>query len=486
MRLLVKLCFALTFSVSAGASEYPLPTGEEWLTHAQQGLAPYWMMPEAQGEPVGNFPTFRCDDGSLMKLQQLCSELKQGWMEPHYAREYTRMKSRQTYAYGVLFHLTGDPQALKLAKAGVDYLLNELRDIENGGFYSFTINGNPGLEWTQRTSQDLSYALVGLAMYYYLTRDKEVEKVLIDTQAFIFEHYKDIELNELKWVIKNGDGQSNHQRELVAQLDQINAYMLLVTPLLPEPFQSQWRSDLDWLIESMIDNYYSAADNRFYGAIHDKFAKQQSARHNDYGHTVKAFWMTYLSGRMLDNEEFEELGWQGLKYITDAAASTALIYQVDRYFSDELKLRWKGLRQIPIWISGPYDYSISSWQWAELAQASMTLHMLEGSQTKHLHYTHNLYFDAWVDHEFGGVGMSPKSVKAFHWGNGYHQFEHALVGYLSAQQHYNQPATLYYALPLTDDLAVSPYYYQAKTQAKTQIGTEQVPILKVEFIDVTP
>lgn len=93
-------------------------------------------------------------------------------------------------AYGVLFHLTGDVKALELAKDGAYYLIDQLQDTENGGFISFTEDDKPGLKWTQRTSQDQAYALVGLAMYYYLTRDPKVEKALIEQQAFIFDKYK--------------------------------------------------------------------------------------------------------------------------------------------------------------------------------------------------------------------------------------------------------------------------------------------------------
>ena len=486
MRQLLLTAAVLCSALPAIAQEKALPTGQDWLEHTQLGLAPYWMMEQAQGLPIGNFPTFRCDDGALMQLTDICPELRQSWMEPHYLRDYTRMKSRQTYAYGVLFHLTGDVEALKLAKAGAHYLIHELRDKQNGGFYSFTVDGRPGLEWKQRTSQDLSYALVGLAMYYYLTRDKEVEDALIDTQAFIFEHYKDHDLNELKWVLESGDGQQSHHRELVAQLDQINAYMLLVTPLLPEPHQSKWRQDLDWLVESMISHYYSAEQNRFYGAIHDKFAKQQSARHNDYGHTVKAFWMTYLAGKLLDNPDFEQLGEQGLRHTVNAAANTVFLYDIESYLSPKLKQQWTALRQVPSWKSGPYDYSISSWQWAELDQAAMTLNMLDKSQTELLYYTQKQYHDIWVDHEFGGVGLNAKSVKAFHWGNGYHQFEHALIGYLSAQQHYQQPATLYYALPSNTAVSLTPYYYHASQKQITVNKTDEGRIQQVTFKGITP
>ena len=83
---------------------------------------------KAYGEPVGNFPTFRCNDGRKLDTANVCNELDRGWITPYFGREYTRMKSRQTYAYGVLFHLTGDTQALELAKQGAYYLINELQD----------------------------------------------------------------------------------------------------------------------------------------------------------------------------------------------------------------------------------------------------------------------------------------------------------------------------------------------------------------------
>ena len=109
------------------------------------------------------------------------------------------MKSRQIYAYGVRYHLTGDPEALALAKAGVDYLLQELRDEKNDGYITYREQGKPGLKWQQRTSQDQAYAIVGLAFYYYLTRDPAVEQALVEQQAFIFDKYRTQANDQLLW-----------------------------------------------------------------------------------------------------------------------------------------------------------------------------------------------------------------------------------------------------------------------------------------------
>ena len=474
-----------------GAGLPPLPTGEAWLEHANTGLAPYWMMASAKGNPLGNFPTFRCDDGTLPDTAKPCQELDQGWIRSHFGRDYTRMKSRQVYAYGVLYHLTGNSEALKLAKAGVDYLLADLRDQQHGGMVSFREKGKPGLKWQQRTSQDQAYAIVGLAFYYYLTRDPKVEQALIEQQAFIFDQYRDKTTNQLLWVIEDGDEQYRSQQELVAQLDQINAYLLLVTPLLPESDQKKWRKDLYWLTEQMLAQFHSAEEQRFYGAIHHQAVKMPDARHNDYGHTIKAYWMTYLVGRYMKQPEWELLGRQGMEVTLERAAYGMQTEQARPFLSEALYSKWKSLPVIPTWRSGKYNWYISSWQWAELDQAALTLNMLEpGSRNQQLFYTLNTYLDVWVDHQYGGVGLNPKSTKQFHWGNGYHQFEHALVGYLGSQAWHNKPARLYYALPEGLGTNLQPYYFHGKVkkviQGESLEGFSNRVKYAVDFTQIKP
>lgn len=477
--------------VQAFTEQYPLPTGEQWLKHVESGLRPFWMMDTAKGKPIGNFPTFRCDNGSLLNIEKPCNELNQSWISNNFTRDYTRMKSRQIYAYGVLFHLTGEVEALRLAKAGVDFLLEELKDQRNGGMISFRENGKPGLKWQQRTSQDQAYAIVGLAFYYYLTRDPIVEQALIEQQEFIFSKYRDRATNQLLWVIEDGDEQYRKQQELVAQLDQINAYLLLVTPLLPEAQQKKWREDLYWLTEQMLAQYHAADEQRFYGAIHHPAVKTFDARHNDYGHTIKAYWMTYLVGRYLKQPEWEQLGQKGMKVTLDRAAYTMPSEQAKPFLSEGLYKEWQGMPAIPTWRSGEYNWYISSWQWAELDQAALTLNMLEpGVKTEQLYFTLNQYFDVWVDHQYGGVGLNPKSTKQFHWGNGYHQFEHALVGYLGAQSWHNKVARLYYALPADFNGELQPYYFRGEVAKVIEEGRlndfQNRQKVAVEFTHIRP
>lgn len=476
------IAFLLTTLSATCYASPQLPSGADWLDHVSRGLAPYWMMDSAQGSPVGNFPTFRCDNGALLDTEHVCPELNKGWIRPHFNRDYTRMKSRQAYAYGVLFHLTGDKQALSLAKQGAYYLIDQLQDKQNGGYVSFTQNNQAMLDWTQRTSQDQAYALVGLAMYYYLTQDPKVEQALIKQQAFIFDNYRLKGDQGLAWVLKDGDEQSSKQRELVAQLDQINGYLLLVAPLLPQPAQTKWKQDLRWLTQVMLKRYHADDEQRFYGAIHHKAVMLPSAKHNDFGHTIKAYWMTYLTGQLLDKADWSQFALKGMKHTLEQAQYQQNFADVQAFFSEPLKSKWQG-SLITGWQARPYAHGSASWEWAELDQAAMTVSLVDGSMKDTLKYTLPTFMDAWVDHQHGGVGLNPKSTKAFHWGNGYHQFEHALIGYLYAQQSDSKPADLYYARPKNSAMLLKPYYFQADVvESQPMAGQVQ----KVRFEHIRP
>ncbi|WP_394242921.1 AGE family epimerase/isomerase [Vibrio astriarenae] len=482
-----------TFSCQAIAQSQPdyhtmLPNGDAWLTHADKGLSPYWMTLTAQGSPLGNFPTFRCDNGDVLNIDAPCAELaNHSWIKAEFGRDYTRMKSRQIYAYGVRYHLTGDPEALALAKAGVDYLLQELRDEKNDGYITYREQGNPGLKWQQRTSQDQAYAIVGLAFYYYLTRDPAVEQALIEQQAFIFDKYRTQANDQLLWVLEDSDVDKKVQLELVAQLDQINGYLLLVMPLLPEPHQAKWREDLEWLTKQMLALYHDDDEWRFYGAIHHPAVMKEGAKHNDFGHTIKAYWMTYLTGQALDNQEWQSFAQKGMQNTLERAAFSYPKTNLQTVMSED-EYNAIPFEEIYSWKSETYNYGISAWQWAELDQALMTLAIKEGNKfdkswTRQLFFTTTTFHQYWVDHQYGGVGMMPKSVKQFQWGNGYHQFEHALVGYISAQSWYDEPATLYYALPKDSQFVLQPYYFTGK-EISRKITEQDLKLDKLQQVAV--
>lgn len=68
-----------------------------------------------------------------------------------------------------------------------------------------------------------------------------------------------------------------------------------------------------------------------------------------------------------------------------------------------------------------------------------------------------------VDHEHGEVwhlvyfpSMKTRYPKAHLWKNGYHSFEHALVGYITDQEHQGQPVKLFFAFKDVTDTELRP------------------------------
>jgi len=144
----------------------------DWLTHVRDDLLLFWDQESAYGQPIGNFPTYRCNDGSVLDVDNPCPAFSQlgkddEWITSALDKDYVRMKSRQIFAYGVAFHMTGDPRYIILARAGVEYLQTHALDPSGGSIVSYWEGGirHSGPPRPQRTSQDLAYGLQGLAFY---------------------------------------------------------------------------------------------------------------------------------------------------------------------------------------------------------------------------------------------------------------------------------------------------------------------------------
>lgn len=481
----VVLTAALSVSLTGGAVEtitppksvpqYPLtellarlPTGERWLAHLRDDLLPFWLMDSAIGNPRGNFPTYRCNDGSPINPARLCPEQRYAtagivFIYPEY-RQYLRVLSRQIYAYAVAFHLTGDESLLKLAYDGINFERTNFFDHKNGGAYSYRTfrDGQwiPGPASLQRTSQDLAYAATGIGMVYYLTRDPQLLEDLLALKNHIFRTYFDQEQQFVTWVRElSPDGDTTDQRELVAQLDQVYAFMLAATPALPEPHRTEWKNDLTKLARTLIEQFYSPRQNLFWGAATATETRRLETPHTDFGHSVKTLWMIHLIGRMTNNLDLVTFGWRN---------ATALLEQA--YLPETGS--W-GRRPL---LDGTIDPDKEWWGLAELDQVSATFSLIDPNYAGYLIHTYDYWFKYMVDHENHeiwhmvdgrtnrpypcGPGAANCFPKQHSWKDALHSFEHCLVGYITAQQFHTLPVTLYYAFAQPPEPGtVQPYFY---------------------------
>ncbi len=450
-------------TTTAPAIDPNLPTAQRWQDHLQKSLLPYWMHPEGFGSPTGNFSSVRCNDGAPLDRSNPCPEIKDnGWLMMN--QNYVVGMSRIAYGYGVAFHMTGDPQYLKLMKAGVDYLRANAFDRSDGGVYHFwdgdSQQWKPAPEY--RDPQQLSYALLGVSMYYYLTRDPEVLPDILAVHDDIMKRYNK-DLGALQWTFKDTDVKAT-TRKLTAQLDQLNAHMILVYPLLPADAQAQWKADMRLIVEIMQGVFYSKEDNLFFLVADKPEDVSSKTAETDFGHTIKAFWMMWVAGRQIGDDNYVKFAEvNGLRVLERA------------YLQDNGS--WaRGVKA-----GGEIDEGKEWWVYNELDQFAASMGMTNETAHSYLPKTTAFYFDKFVDPERGEVwtaldaGGTPLTdlPKAWHWKTAYHSFEHALVGYITANGTRKAPATLYYAFKTEPDkTTVQPYLYKATLDALEKAGNQ--------------
>ena len=439
-----------------------LPRGERWLQHLKEDLLPFWAMPSALGDPLGNFPTYRNNDGSAFDPTNPSPEFQRavpGIVFPN--RDHVRAKSRQCFAYGIAYNLTGEETSLAYAKAGVAFLREHAFDRVNGGAYSyFTQPGGRGggPDVPHRTSQDLAYLLCGVGFLYYLTRDPGLERELVETHDYIWFNYYESGADMFRWVLEDSpDGDFKNQLEIVAQLDQIYGYMMLVTPCLPEPHQTTWKNRLIKLAHILMDRFYSPRTEMFWGVLTRTDQKLWGSPHTDFGHSVKTFWLISLIGSLTDNYEMFVSAQRRAAQIVDLA-------YLESSGSWSRRLKPDGTR----------DEDKEWWIHCELDQVAGALALNDPAYLRYIVRTYDYWFKRMVDHENHEIwpmlsGATHQPVEGFpkqhSWKNGLHTFEHTLIAYLFAQQLHGEPATLHFAWQNTPaKRQITPYFYQATVQ----------------------
>lgn len=467
-----------------------VPSGQRWIQHLNEDLLPFWIMDEALKTENGLFPTYRTNKGETLPQDpymwpeefQLAKEMKE-LVQPD--RLYLRMHSRQTYAYGVAYHLTGNSKYLNYCYKGVQGIIKAIDD--DGGVFSFWLKSKS--EWgpsrLQRTSQDISYALAGLGFYYYLTHDAETLDHIKKIKDYIFDVYYDPEANFLKWVVKENkeDGYQPNQKELVSHLDQIYAYMLWLTPSLPEKMQNEWIKTLQMVANIIIEQFFSEKYQLFWGAITNSTTKKLGTPHTDFGHSIKTLWLIYQIGKLTNN----------LSYVNFAKKKAINIINV-AYIPENGS--WG--RRFDEY--GRFDNDKEWWGLAELDQTTATLSLVDPSYARYLVTTYDYWFTYMVDYENHEIwhmvdGDTNKPVlkypKQHSWKNCYHSFEHALIGYLTGQQLKNMPIELYYAFDDEKEITskrIHPYFYNGKICNKPEsnvVGTwNNLKMYKIIFSDL--
>lgn len=447
---------------STDGTRGPLP--EEWVAHLQNDLLPFYSVPAALGDPIGEFPSTRCDDGSLLDFKKPCAPIAGNsyLMTPNW---YLVPMSRQVYGYGVAFHMTGDPRYLAVMKLGVDTIRRRFIDRASGGMYlQMDLNTKQwGPDAAFRDPQQLGYGLLGLSFYYYLTRDSAVLADIMTIQRYIWSKYWNPTLGSMQWLLRSNGSTAFDQLQLTACLDQMNTYLVLLTPIVPEPYRGELREEMRTLVRAMISVFYNPAANLYFTSATRPADTDLQRTGTDNGHTGKALWMSRFEGLMDGDPNL--VAW------AEASARRHLA----RSWIDS-----DGSWAAGVVAGGALDRNKNWWVYSELDQLAGTLAIEDPAAAANLARSARYWFTYFVDKQYGdvwngvdfGTNAPQKSYpKAWQWKSAYHAFEHALVGYIAGSRLHGTPLVLYYAFAAdTPAEAVSPYYLRGRLERVEALG----------------
>ncbi|MCL2207800.1 MAG: hypothetical protein FWB90_06880 [Fibromonadales bacterium] len=449
------------YSIKELVKNHPGPS--VWLKHLEEDLMKFWTRKAACNLDKGLFPTYRSNSGELISENpaKYPKEIKAALADVNTAtlidldNNYVRAHSRQTFAYGIAFNMTGKKEYLKLCKLGAEALMNAF-DNENG---MFTKQNRKTGEWgdksSQRTSQDLAYGITGLGMYYYLTHDENALFKIMQAKEHIFKRYFSYGRGYFTWHPKTKE-QTKVPIEIVAQIDQISAYMIWLAPALPEPYQSEWKEWLKKIVFIIITRFYSERYGFFWGKSTTSDIKQLGTAHTDFGHSVKTMWLIYQIGILTNEISFVNFAREKIDKIlhnayVEETGSWAKCFNADA--ERDVDKEWWGL--------------------AELDQACAILALNDPSYLEYLNNTYKYWFDYMVDKKHGEIWHmvhakdnkpDMKFPKIHSWKTCLHSFEHALFGYLTASEIKGEEFKLYYAFKSEKEIAfdrVNPYLFRA-------------------------
>jgi hypothetical protein len=453
--------------------------GETWLAHHRDDLMPYWDMPEALGEPLGNFPTFRGRAGELL---------------PDTTSRGTSTLGRGVYGYSLAFMLTGEERYLRYARAGLDWIEAHAEDRARGGYFAdLDASGAPLDPDADKDVFDLASVGLGYAMYFNATRDPDAERHLLEIRDLLFGPYYDAAANRVKDSLTADlstevDTGANGG-DITDYLVPGTAMFLPTAALLSDPARrDQFHTDLRRLTQGLIDRHKNSADanvaNRwmFWGRTL-RFGSF-NALQTDFGHNIKSYAMVHNA-----NLQFPDRPWDAL-----AADRTTML---DRAW-DEAAGRWN---QRPRGFAAANVEPDSAW-WIhdEADQLLAALDLADGfTGVDRLARSAQTFLDVYVDRDpaypvretFARVSRVPEDNdlrKSFRGKNMLHNMEHALILYLHGRALEGRPARLHYAFPHDQALAAvaRPYWFDATGQSRTDVGRlETMPGHDLVTVDFT-
>lgn len=439
------LVFLAVSVAEPAAADQPDPT--RWLTHLNDDLLPFWTSPEAVGDPEGRFPGWRCADGSLPVAGTACGGISVNRSGQTFRSVVAQ--SRQTYSYGIAFHLTGNTTYLDLAQAGSDRLFDEFLNTDTNLFNERIFDSDGRV--TPANSQPYNgvrqaYGLIGPTLLYYLTGDAELGTRIVGVSKEI---QKQFAVGETGGYRRSSTSAEVSPR-LVDHLDQLNAYQVMLAQQGPVAERADLVQSAARTARYIIDNFSDPVTGILKQNSEDPAGTLNGA---SLGLSAKAVWFIDQIGKLTDDPGLSRFAQTSAKRLLGVAQNE----EADTWYTNYDE-------------NGEPTGTAIWWEHAELSQYLGSLAIEDARYREAVDAANAFWFESFVDEGFGGIFPEVDFLtgdgllsgpKHWEFQAGFHSFEHAFVSFLAEAGRSGSTVDLYFARDggLAD--LVLPYGFEA-------------------------
>jgi mannobiose 2-epimerase len=358
--------------------------------------------------------------------------------------KHPAMIGRQIYGFTCAYLLSGDEVYLESARHGVEYLLEHAWDKKYGGWYDLLDeNGNP--KDSLKTVPNELYTNVGLAEYYFVTKDENVLSRIKESIKIRQTFAKDNLNGGYFQALARNLSVSDSSKSKHSHYGYTSSLLLNMILFTRDNGIQQFAEELEQLsIDRMTDKEYGWFNgfpapndikwNPVPGKINGKDVISAGAQLTA---CLSLLRMYEITGKKVYGERGISLG----KQLMNSACDTTMGIWFDN------------IEKEPPFT--PADTS-NVWWWLQSYGIFTQLHLYHLTGESHYLESFNKMASFWNDHfidkEFGGAfqsvtpsGKVLNTTKASPWKASYHEMETSLLTYLYLNLYVNnKPATLYF------------------------------------------
>lgn len=393
--------------------------GNYWRDQAIYEILPYWSK-YAMDSDSGAFIT----------------NLDTDWDPVSDSHKYPSMIGRHIFSYSAAYLMTGNDEYLAIAQKTRDFLLEHAWDDDNGGWYDvLNRDGTPAV--TSKNMFIQTYALTGLAMYYFVTRDREVLRYIEKTDSLLEANLWDgvnggyFNMAGKEWQIVDSN------KSFASQVAPVSGYLLYLSLATGDTVYLNKSQEIMHCVTDRMKDPES-------GWILEYFDKNWNELESDpdlinVGHNLEVAWMLLRLAMIKDAGKMPETALQ----LEDSLFAKAYMKETGLWHTS-LGRKDPGITDdFTYWWIQAYGNMYSLCSYRISGNIERLDQFRKGAEFWDRYFLDRKNGDTYTSVSMAGVAKD--STKANPYKTSYHSIEHCLLNYLYLNFWVNhEPVTLHF------------------------------------------